>query len=61
MVENNLHCPECNNPVTKAGGASSGRKRVQQYRCPKCLRATIRPLDSEGNKVEAKPYPDKPR
>lgn len=56
MTENNLHCPECNNKVTKAGGAWSGRAKVQQYRCQLCGRATIRPLDGEGNRVEAKPF-----
>lgn len=56
MTENNLHCPECNNPVTKAGGAWSGRIKVQQFRCQKCRRSTIRPLDNQGSKVEAKPY-----
>ena len=56
MTDNNLHCPECNNPVTKAGGAWSGRSKMQQFRCPSCRRCTIRPIDNQGNKVEAKPY-----
>ncbi len=59
MTENDLHCPECNCNVTKAGYAWSGRKRVQQYRCTSrngCGRATIRPLDDKGNRMEAQPY-----
>ena len=56
MTENNLHCPECGNLVTKAGGAWSGRSKFQQYKCQKCGRATIRPLDSKGNKVAAKRF-----
>ena len=56
MTENNLHCPECNHKLTKAGGAWSGRKKVQQHRCQNCGRATIRPLDDKGNRMEAKPY-----
>ena len=64
MTENGLHCPECNNNVTKAGSALSGRTRYQQYRCASkdgCGRATMRPLDGEGNKVEALPYIRKER
>ncbi len=56
MAENNLHCPECKNPVAKAGSAWSGRTRYQQFRCHRCGRSTIRPLDSHDNRVEAKPY-----
>lgn len=56
MTDNNLYCPECRNPVTKAGGAWSGRRKVQQFSCYKCGRKTFRPLDSEGNRVEAKPF-----
>jgi len=59
MTEDGLYCPECGNNVTKAGGAWSGRTKRQQYRCTKdkgCGRATIRPLDSKGNRVEAKPF-----
>ncbi len=60
MTENGLFCPECRHPMSKAGSAISGRKRYQQYRCMKCLRSTIRPLDSKGNRVNAKPYVKKP-
>jgi len=56
MTENKLHCPECNHPITKAGGAWSGRTKYQQFKCHKCGRATIRPLDDQGNKVKAKPF-----
>ncbi len=59
MTENDLHCPECDNPMSKAGKAWSGRTPYQQYRCSKCHRNTIRPLNSNGNKVEAKPYNQK--
>jgi len=54
MTENGLHCPECNSPVTKAGGTWSGRTKYQQYRCMQCGRLTMRPLDNQGNKVKAK-------
>lgn len=56
MKESDLHCPECGNNVSKAGKAWSGRRSYQQYRCPICRRSTIRPLDNQGNRVEAKPY-----
>jgi transposase-like protein len=56
MTELDLHCPECRNPVTKAGGAWSGRTKFQQYRCLRCGRVTIRPLDESGKPVEAKPF-----
>lgn len=58
MTDMNLRCPECGNPLTKAGGAWSGKRKIQQFRCPnpKCRRTTIRPLDTEGNKMEAKPF-----
>ena len=59
MTENGLYCPECGHNMSKSGGASSGRHLYQQYRCPKCLRSTIRPLDSQGNKVDKKPYTKK--
>lgn len=56
MSEDNLYCPECHNHVSKAGGAWSGRTKYQQYRCWNCGRATFRPLDADGNRVEAKPF-----
>ncbi len=56
MTENDLHCPECGHNVTKAGSAWSGRRRYQQYRCHLCGRSTIRPLDNQGKRVEAKPF-----
>jgi len=59
MTENNLHCPECDNKVTKAGSAWSGRKKYQQFRCHKCGRSTIRPLNDTGNQVPAQPFENK--
>lgn len=56
MTHNNLHCPECNSPLSKAGGAWYGKRKVQQFRCPACRRTTTRPLDDKGNKMEAKPF-----
>ena len=56
MTENELRCPECGNPMTKAGGGWLGRTKCQQYRCLACGRRSVRPLDNEGNKVDAKPF-----
>lgn len=49
-------CQDCQLTMTKAGMAYSGKRRVQQYRCPKCRRTTIRvPPDPTGNSPPAKP------
>lgn len=59
MTESDLYCPDCGNNVSKAGKAWSGKLPYQQYRCPRCRRSTIRPLDNQGNRVKAKPYGNK--
>lgn len=42
-------CPDCGNLVVKAGKALSGKLLYQQFRCPKCKRRTMKPLDSNGS------------
>lgn len=37
-----IKCPECGNPMVKAGHAWSGRKKKQRYLCSKCGRTTIK-------------------
>ncbi len=56
MPKEEFYCPECGHAVTKAGGAWSGRAKLQQFRCLKCGRVTIRPLNSKGKEIEAKPF-----
>jgi len=34
-------CPECNNPMHKAGAGRSGRAKYQNYRCNKCGRCWL--------------------
>jgi ribosomal protein L37AE/L43A len=56
MTDKEYYCPECGHKVTKAGGAWSGRTKLQQFRCLKCGRVTTKPYDERSKPIDAIPF-----
>jgi transposase-like protein len=48
QLKNRPPCPDCKNPMGKAGKRWSGRHQVQKWVCSKCGRSKTTKIEKEG-------------